>query len=153
MWWQLQPLLEAAIGHELPHPTFGPWRLGDQRIFYADTSKAARDFGWTPTTTPEVGLRRMVEWFNDRDADCVVGMKARPAGEPTRVLIVLTYYRPHVSGLTIYADRLARELAPPRPPGFGAHVSLRPFAAEARSSSTGSASFACPSLLGSARAC
>lgn len=28
-----------------------------------------------------------------------------------RVLIELTYYRPHVSGLTIYAERLARELA------------------------------------------
>lgn len=28
-----------------------------------------------------------------------------------RVLIVLTYYRPHVSGLTIYAERLARGLA------------------------------------------
>ena len=28
-----------------------------------------------------------------------------------RVLIVLTYYRPHVSGLTIYVERLARELA------------------------------------------
>ncbi|MBN2007125.1 MAG: glycosyltransferase family 4 protein [Anaerolineae bacterium] len=27
------------------------------------------------------------------------------------VLIVLTYYRPHTSGLTIYAERLARELA------------------------------------------
>lgn len=28
-----------------------------------------------------------------------------------RVLIVLTYYRPHVSGLTIYVERLARALA------------------------------------------
>lgn len=28
-----------------------------------------------------------------------------------KVLIVLTYYRPHTSGLTIYAERLARELA------------------------------------------
>lgn len=28
-----------------------------------------------------------------------------------RVLIVLTYYRPHTSGLTIYAERLGRELA------------------------------------------
>ena len=28
-----------------------------------------------------------------------------------RVLLVLTYYRPHVSGLTIYAERLARALA------------------------------------------
>jgi len=29
---------------------------------------------------------------------------------PLRVLIVLTYYRPHTSGLTIYAERLARGL-------------------------------------------
>src|SRR5512135_436339 len=28
-----------------------------------------------------------------------------------RILIVLTYYRPHTSGLTIYAERLARALA------------------------------------------
>ncbi len=28
-----------------------------------------------------------------------------------RVLIVLTYYRPHTSGLTIYAERLAKGLA------------------------------------------
>ena len=39
-----------------------------RRTIYADTRKAARDFGWTPTTTPEVGLRRMVEWFDARDA-------------------------------------------------------------------------------------
>ncbi|MCU1359047.1 MAG: glycosyltransferase family 1 protein, partial [Ilumatobacteraceae bacterium] len=31
-------------------------------------------------------------------------------GGRSRVLIVLTYFRPHVSGLTIYVDRLAREL-------------------------------------------
>ena len=29
---------------------------------------------------------------------------------PLNVLIVLTYYRPHTSGLTIYAERLARGL-------------------------------------------
>ena len=28
-----------------------------------------------------------------------------------RILIALTYYRPHVSGLTIYAERLARGLS------------------------------------------
>ena len=28
-----------------------------------------------------------------------------------RILIVLTYYRPHTSGLTIYAERLAKALA------------------------------------------
>lgn len=30
---------------------------------------------------------------------------------PLRILVALTYYRPHVSGLTIYAHRLARGLA------------------------------------------
>lgn len=30
---------------------------------------------------------------------------------PMRILTVLTYYRPHTSGLTIYAERLARALA------------------------------------------
>ena len=28
-----------------------------------------------------------------------------------KVLVVLTYYRPHTSGLTIYAERLAKGLA------------------------------------------
>ena len=28
-----------------------------------------------------------------------------------RILVALTYYRPHTSGLTIYAERLARSLA------------------------------------------
>jgi glycosyltransferase involved in cell wall biosynthesis len=31
--------------------------------------------------------------------------------DPMRILIVLTYYRPHTSGLTIYAERLAKALA------------------------------------------
>jgi glycosyltransferase involved in cell wall biosynthesis len=35
---------------------------------------------------------------------------ARAAAQRLRVLIALTYYRPHVSGLTIYAERLARGL-------------------------------------------
>ena len=28
-----------------------------------------------------------------------------------KILFILTYYRPHVSGLTIYVERLARALA------------------------------------------
>jgi len=35
----------------------------------------------------------------------------RPVGGSARVLLVLTYFRPHVSGLTIYVERLARQLA------------------------------------------
>ncbi len=36
-----------------------------------------------------------------------------------RVLIALTYYRPHYSGLTIYVERLARALA-----GLGHHITI-----------------------------
>jgi len=28
-----------------------------------------------------------------------------------KILIVLTYYRPHISGLTIYAERIAKAFA------------------------------------------
>ncbi len=40
---------------------------------------------------------------------------AHPSGNPSlismKILTVLTYYRPHTSGLTIYAERLARALS------------------------------------------
>ncbi len=67
VWLQLKPLLEAALDTRLDDPTFGPWRLGDQRIFCADTRKATRDFGWRPSTTPTEGLRKMVQWFDARE--------------------------------------------------------------------------------------
>jgi len=68
VWWQLRPMLEAALGESLPEPEFGPWRLGDQRIFCADTGKARRDFGWSPATAPIDGLRRMVQWYDNRSS-------------------------------------------------------------------------------------
>ena len=67
VWWQLQPLLERALGQQLESPRFAPWRLGDQRVFCADTGRALRDFGWRPETSPAEGLRKMVEWFDARD--------------------------------------------------------------------------------------
>ncbi len=36
---------------------------------------------------------------------------ASPHADPLRVLFILTYYRPHTSGLTIYVERLARAFA------------------------------------------
>lgn len=69
VWWQLRPMLEAALGVDLAGPTFADWRLGDQRVFIADTAKAARDFGWSPSVTPTDGLRALVAWFDRRQAD------------------------------------------------------------------------------------
>lgn len=66
VWWQLRPVLEAALGEQLETPRFAPWRLGDQRVFCADTSRAQREFGWCPTTSPVEGLEKMVTWFDSR---------------------------------------------------------------------------------------
>ena len=54
-------LLEELYGKRL-QPAQGPWRSGDQRIFIADTSKIARDLGWTPRTSAAEGIARLVAW-------------------------------------------------------------------------------------------
>ena len=46
----------------VPDPAFDTTRPGDQPIFVADVSKASRDFGWSPTSRPADGIRRLTEW-------------------------------------------------------------------------------------------
>ncbi len=38
------------------------WRAGDQKVFIADTSKAEKEFGWSPTISGKEGIGRMVQW-------------------------------------------------------------------------------------------
>lgn len=67
IWWQLAPFLEEALNDDLPEPSFASWRLGDQRIFIADSGKARRELGWEPTISPTIGIRRMVDWLDSVD--------------------------------------------------------------------------------------
>jgi len=53
--------LEQLCGRPLPTSS-GPWRLGDQRIFIADTSAVGRDLGWTPRTNTADGIARIAAW-------------------------------------------------------------------------------------------
>jgi CDP-paratose 2-epimerase len=69
IWWQLRPALEAALGRELPDPAFGPWRVGDQKVFVADTSKARAVLDWQPRIDVEAGLTRLVRWLDARLVD------------------------------------------------------------------------------------
>lgn len=41
-----------------------PWRESDQRVFVADTAKAAERFGWEPRIGLDEGLDVMIEWVS-----------------------------------------------------------------------------------------
>jgi CDP-paratose 2-epimerase len=62
VWTEFQPLLARVIGRATPVPALGDWRAGDQKVFFCDTGKAARDFGWQPLVGVEEGVRRLADW-------------------------------------------------------------------------------------------
>ena len=43
-------------------PKFGPWRPSDQKVFYADISKAKRLLGWEPKVSVDEGIKRLYDW-------------------------------------------------------------------------------------------
>jgi CDP-paratose 2-epimerase len=58
----------------------GPVRLGDQRAFYCDTSRARRDLQWTPRVAPEEGVSRLTAWIEANRAE--IGDFLRSKGIP-----------------------------------------------------------------------
>ena len=53
--------------------------------------------------------RRQFDLFSPRKVCCATLIPPNEAG--VKILFILTYYRPHLSGLTIYVERLASALA------------------------------------------
>jgi CDP-paratose 2-epimerase len=62
VWREFKPILSRLLGREIPEPSYGDWRPGDQKVFYCDTSKAERDFGWKPEVGVEDGIGRLADW-------------------------------------------------------------------------------------------
>lgn len=62
IWWDLKPLIEAALGREVPDPGFAEMRPGDQPIFVADITRAKHDFGWSPRVSAPDGIQRLADW-------------------------------------------------------------------------------------------
>jgi CDP-paratose 2-epimerase len=80
VWLEFEPLLAAAVERSVEPATFAPGRVGDQRVFFCDTRKAARDFGWEPTVDVTDGLRRLAGWIRDAEPELrEVLAKARSA--------------------------------------------------------------------------
>lgn len=61
VWGDLADLLTELRGSPVP-VGFDAWRPGDQKVYVSDIRKAARDMGWVPTVTSEVGVRRLWSW-------------------------------------------------------------------------------------------
>jgi len=68
IWWEFGPLLEQAIGREIPAPSFAPQRPGDQPVFIADSARFRTDTGWKPEVDVPEGLTRLTRWIDDNRA-------------------------------------------------------------------------------------
>jgi CDP-paratose 2-epimerase len=64
VWSEFGPLLEKLLGRKISVAR-ADWRPGDQRVFYADFSKAKRDLGWEPRIDLEDGIERLYKWVNE----------------------------------------------------------------------------------------
>ncbi len=54
--------LEAALGYKL-EVNFSPQRVGDQKYYVSDFSKASSDFAWQPSTPFKSGLGHLLSWL------------------------------------------------------------------------------------------
>ena len=61
IWSEFGPRLEKLLGKKIEVGR-GDWRPGDQRVFYANVSKAKNEMGWEPTISVEQGVNMLYEW-------------------------------------------------------------------------------------------
>lgn len=64
VWAEFGPILERLCGDTI-EVARGDWRPGDQRVFYADISKAERELGWKPGIGVEEGIHRLFDWVKE----------------------------------------------------------------------------------------
>jgi len=57
-------VLSAALGRK-PEMQLMPLQPGDVKATYADTDDLRREFDWAPSTPIDVGLPRLVAWYQD----------------------------------------------------------------------------------------
>jgi CDP-paratose 2-epimerase len=58
---ELFSFLEKELSVKLNYKKLSP-RESDQKVFIADISKASQDFSWSPKTSKEEGLVKMIDW-------------------------------------------------------------------------------------------
>jgi len=61
IWTEFGPILEKLLGKKI-EVARGDWRPGDQKVFYADYSKAKNELGWEPRINLDEGVEMLFEW-------------------------------------------------------------------------------------------
>jgi CDP-paratose 2-epimerase len=61
VWAEFGPILEKLLGKKI-EVARADWRPGDQRVFYADFSKAKRELDWEPKIDLEEGIEMLFDW-------------------------------------------------------------------------------------------
>ena len=56
-------LLESELNSKIDL-SFAKERIGDQKYYVSDTSKASHDFSWSPHTKVSTGLKQLITWLN-----------------------------------------------------------------------------------------
>jgi len=64
VWAEFGPLLEKLLGKKI-NVARAEWRPGDQRVFYADFSKAKKELSWSPKIGLEEGITRLFHWVKE----------------------------------------------------------------------------------------
>jgi CDP-paratose 2-epimerase len=64
VWTEFGPILEKLLGKQI-EVARGDWRPGDQRVFYADYSKAKKELGWEPKIDLEEGVEMLFNWVKE----------------------------------------------------------------------------------------
>lgn len=59
---ELIEMLEKYLDKRIEY-SFDDWRPGDQPVYISDISKAKKELGWEPKTTPEQGVEKMTQWI------------------------------------------------------------------------------------------
>jgi CDP-paratose 2-epimerase len=64
VWSEFGPMLEKLLGKKI-EVARDDWRPGDQRVFYADYSKAQKELGWSPKINLEAGIEKLFNWVKE----------------------------------------------------------------------------------------
>jgi len=63
---ELLDLIKRETG-KIPKIRYDNWRPSDQKIYISDISKATNHLNWTPKTSPEEGIKKLIEWIKEKN--------------------------------------------------------------------------------------